>query len=153
MWGTDLTGTLNFNSPTANNVVTMSNGLNLNGADRTIFADSGTAAAYAVISGNIIGTGGLIKTGPGTLALTGTSGYNGSTTISGGALQANDGAGLPTGNLVLDGGMLQAAGALPVTLSRTLGVSANQVQWTAGGGGFFGRRYCRRHHDGEPCRF
>ena len=122
--------------PTANNVVTMLNGLNLNGLDRTIFADSGTAAAYAVISGQITGTGGLIKTGPGTLALTGTNNYNGSTKISDGALQANDTAGLPSGNLILDGGMLQAAGAAPVTLSRTVGTGPNQVQWNTTGGGF-----------------
>ncbi len=60
--------------------------------------------------------------------------YTGTTTISGGALQAQDGASLPTAsNLFLNGGVLQSSG----TLSRTLGTDGGQLRFVANGNGGF----------------
>ena len=92
-WGSDILGVLKFNCPTSANVVTLQNAVNLNGVSRTIFVDdnpnsnSDSAAISGVIS-NGTGTAGIVKTGPGILALTGSNTYNGVTTISGGTLQA-----------------------------------------------------------------
>ena len=48
------------------------------------------SATTTTFSGSLNGTGGsLIKTGPGTLILTGSNGYTGGTTVSGGVLQGN----------------------------------------------------------------
>ena len=48
------------------------------------------SAASTTFSGSLNGTGGsLIKTGPGTLILTGSNGYTGETTVSAGVLQGN----------------------------------------------------------------
>ena len=97
--GTNIVGTLKFGSATAANVTTFQNAINLNGATRTIQVDDNpsTTADYAVISGvisNGTGTAGIIKTGTGLLSLTGADTYNGSTTISGGLLKADQGVGL-----------------------------------------------------------
>ncbi len=116
--------------------VDFQNGLDLNGANRTIRADG-----YAVISGQIssTGTGGLVKTGTGTLSLTGTNSYAGPTTVKGGLLLAADGEGLPAAsNLVLDGGVY---GANLTTFTRFLGTGPGMVQWGAGGGGFAANNY------------
>lgn len=139
--GTNIIGTLKFGSSTAANVVTLQNGINLNAATRTIQVDDNplTGADYAVISGVVSygsGTAGLTKTGAGVLALTGTNTYNGITTVTGGALQADSGAGLPTASfLSLDGGVLQCNNT--ATFTRTLGTSGSgKFQFTANGGGF-----------------
>ena len=115
-WGTSSTniaGTLKFGSSTAANTVTLQNGINLAGATRTIEVDDNpnSTADRAEISGVITygsGTAGITKTGDGLLVLSATNTYNGTTTISGGALQVDEGVGLPAGKmLVLDGGVLQ----------------------------------------------
>ncbi|EDY18785.1 autotransporter-associated beta strand repeat protein [Chthoniobacter flavus Ellin428] len=60
--------------------------------------------------------------------------YSGVTTISGGALQATEGAGLPVGsNLLLSGGVFQTAG----TFNRGLGTGAGQFRFVANGNGGF----------------
>jgi autotransporter-associated beta strand protein len=66
----------------------------------------------------------------GTVVLAASNTYAGPTLVQGGALQAADGLGLPTAsNLVLNGGVMESHG----TFTRSLGVSAGQVDWYAGG--------------------
>ncbi|MBN2217305.1 MAG: autotransporter-associated beta strand repeat-containing protein, partial [Pirellulales bacterium] len=141
-WGTSgnvIKGILKFGSTTAKNWVEMQNGINLGSTTRTVWVEDNpeTAADYAVISGNITGTGGLTKTGAGILRINGDNTYSGRTTISDGALQANDANGLPSASfLSLNGAVLQSNGGSPVTFTRSLGTSGNTFQWTSNGGGF-----------------
>ena len=62
----------------------MSRATTLNGGGGTIDTASSTTLTH---SGDIGGTGGLIKSGTGTLMLGGTNSYAGGTTVSGGVLQ------------------------------------------------------------------
>ncbi|MGI9177835.1 MAG: autotransporter-associated beta strand repeat-containing protein, partial [Pirellulales bacterium] len=66
--------------------------------------------------------GGLIKTGSGTLTLTGTNTYSGGTTIKGGALSvAGDSRlGATSGRLTLDGGTLETTSSFTLAGSRTV---------------------------------
>jgi len=58
--------------------------------------------------------------------------YSGATTISGGALRAEDGVGLSTNsNLLLNGGVFQSSG----TFGRMVGNGPSQVNWAANGNG------------------
>ena len=142
-WGTTLgsgiVGTLKFGSPTAANVVNFQNGIDLGGADRTIQVNDNpySTADYAKISGVMLGSGGIVKTGNGLLALIGPNVYTGNTTITGGALQAAvAGAGIPANSLLkLDGGVFHANNGSE-TFTRSLGSSGGAVEWTANGGGF-----------------
>jgi autotransporter-associated beta strand protein len=136
--GSKILGTLKLSSPTTTNVTTLLNAINLNGADRTVFVDDNPAATadFAVMSGAISGSAGLIKSGNGLLKLTGVNNYTGNTTISGGVLQANLGTGLPSGSyLVLNGGVLENTST---SFTRSLGTtqSGSYFEWTANGGGF-----------------
>lgn len=96
---------------------------------------SNNTAATSVTESNVIsGPGGVLKSGASRATLTGVNTYTGATTITGGALQAQDGIGLPSvSNLLLNGGVFQSNG----TFSRSLGTGAGQVQWAAGGNGGF----------------
>jgi len=143
-WGTnvgnEIVGTLKLSSTSARYVTDFQNGIDLGGADRTIHvADNpDTSGDYAQITGAISGDGaGIVKTGDGTLLLTRNNTYTGATTIRGGVLRANAGAGLPADSyLVLDGGVLESHGTASFT--RTLGASGSgdRVCWGSGGGGF-----------------
>lgn len=76
----------------------------------------------------------LTKAGPGTVELTGTNSYTGTTLVGGGVLRASDGVGLPTASsLVLDGGVFQSTTA---SFSRALGSAAGQVSLPGGISGF-----------------
>jgi len=96
-------------------------------------------AGELVLSGPISGTltGSLTKRGDGILLLNNSNTYMGSTTISDGLLQADDGVGLPRAStLRLRNGRLQTSGSF----NRSLGAAAGQVNWSdttdSGGGGF-----------------
>jgi fibronectin-binding autotransporter adhesin len=108
----------------------------LNSNDTTLDVDTGDAAEQ---SGNITQTGGarpLTKTGGGTLVLSGTNSHTGTTTVSGGTLELQNGAAISnTGAVVLD----NTAGVnLLVTDSETIGslagggASGGNVQIAAG---------------------
>jgi autotransporter-associated beta strand protein len=144
LWGTDantqIAGTLKFGSTSATSSVDFQNKIDLNGLDRTIQVNDNpsTIGDTATMSGAIVGSAGITKTGSGLLKLTGGNTYNGTTTIAGGILQANIGsAGIPTNSfLSLDGGVLQFNGSTTSSFTRSLGTSGSAVQWGLGGGGF-----------------
>ncbi len=130
----------------ADNTVTFYNNIALGSVTREVRVIDGTSnttgAVDGVLSGIISGSGGLNKTGNGTLELTNTGNtYSGNTIISGGALRITSEAALPGGfatgsppggNLQLAGGVLEINTATSFT--RALGTSADQVQWTGDGG-------------------
>ncbi|RFC41660.1 MAG: Autotransporter-associated beta strand repeat-containing protein, partial [Verrucomicrobia bacterium] len=75
----------------------------------------------------------VTKSGTGQWLLSGTNTYSGTTTVSAGILQAQDGIGLsPNSNLTLNGGVFQSSG----TFTRALGTTAGKVQFGSSGGGF-----------------
>lgn len=88
------TGALMLNSSASAYTTVLANGLDFNGADRTIYVEHGSATIAARIDGVISGSGGLLKTGGdisgnGRLFLTGASTYTGPTTIRNGSLHLN----------------------------------------------------------------
>jgi autotransporter-associated beta strand protein len=115
--------------------VSLDNGLNLNGAARTINVLAATGAnaltsSWAKINGAISGSGGsLIKTGGGNLILAGAGTYNGGTTVQAGMLQlANATAlGATSAPLTVNGGLLNLndQNASVGNLSGTSGTIAN----------------------------
>jgi len=119
----------------ANSVITLTNQINL-GANREIHVARGSLNAYAVLSGELSGTGtgvsgsGITKTGTGLLELASSNNsYTGLTTIREGSLLGN----IPSAsNIRLSGGVL----GLSSDFTRSLGTGAGQVRWQAPGGGF-----------------
>jgi autotransporter-associated beta strand protein len=98
----------------------------------TVAVNSGTLQVSGAISSAVAGKG-IAKSGAGTLILGAANTYTGTTTISGGALQALDGTSLPSASfLSFGGGVLESSG----TFTRPLGTSGNAVAWTTNGGGF-----------------
>ena len=93
------------------------------------FTMNANASISAVLSGN----GGLTETGGNSLQLAASNTYSGPTTVSFAILRLSNSAALPSGNLTLDGGLLElAAGGF----TRSVGGGLSQVQFTANGGGF-----------------
>jgi len=129
-------------SATADDRVTLSNPIDLGSGTREIrVADNaGSGSDVARLSGAISGAGGIEKTGPGTLQLTGANSFAGPLTIRDGAVEAVAGVGLPATNaLRLRGGVLEGSGAW----SGSIGSGAQQVNWsdgTDGGSGGFAAR-------------
>lgn len=138
--------------PSIYGAVTLDNGLDLKGGDRTIYvlaatpnASGSTASSWAKITGvitNSSGTAaGLVKTGGGMLILSAANKYNGTTTVSNGVLQLANANALPgginatggTSALTLDGGVVELASA---NFLRDLGTGSAQFQITGGTSGF-----------------
>ncbi len=121
-----------LSSTTSDNTVTFQNGIDTNGAVRTVQVDDGSADTDAVLSGAVSDSssgGGILKTAAGTLSLTGSSTYSGTTQISGGRLLA--------------GAANVFSSASAFTLDNTSGVSLdlngnNQVIGSLAGGGTTG---------------
>jgi autotransporter-associated beta strand protein len=156
--GTKTLGTLVFDSPTfhytlangsgggsiaLNNGAGVAASVSVNSGSHTIavpvsLPSAGTNITTASgtqlsISGNISGSGGIAKSGGGTLALSETNSYSGTTTVTGGALRITTAAALSNNSLLsLNGGVLQTS----VNVARTLGSAAGQIQLTGGASGF-----------------
>jgi autotransporter-associated beta strand protein len=85
--------------------------------ERTFNVD--TQGYNSVFQNDISGSGGLVKSGVGSLVLTGTGTYQGGTTVNFGTLTF-DGQGPSKGNVVVNGGVLQVGSSLEYT-SASLG--------------------------------
>ncbi len=80
-------------------------------------------------AGVISGTGSVLKTGAGTLALTGTNTYSGGTSINQGTLQVTSASALGTGALTVGGtGVLRASGSFAYGNSVTLTASVGTFE-------------------------
>jgi autotransporter-associated beta strand protein len=90
----------------------------------TIDVAGGTTLSYAGAIANNGTAGTLVKAGPGTLALSGTSTYSGGTRLTAGRLEFASGGALGTGLVTLEGGTLAYTGPTG-TVTRTMNV-ANQ---------------------------
>ncbi|MDO9414384.1 MAG: autotransporter domain-containing protein [Pseudolabrys sp.] len=74
-----------------------------------------------VVSGLLSGTGGsLVKTGTGTMTLSGTNTYDGGTTVTGGLIAFANGGNLGSGNITLNGGGLRWASGNTTDISGRL---------------------------------
>ncbi len=128
---------LMFGSETANATVDFQNPIALGSAQREIrvYDNATSDTDLALLSGNLSGTGAVLKTGNGTLQLGSTNAYSGNTTISAGTLKitsiANGGAVSSLGNstnaaanLNFSGGTLEYAGASNGATDRNFTITA-----------------------------
>ncbi|RDS82181.1 hypothetical protein DWU98_09045 [Dyella monticola] len=135
--GGSLTVTQSMN--TSRNLVIQSGGADFNTLTGVTVQDSG----------DISGTGGLVKTGNGTLIVSGSNTFSGGTLIDGGVVQIDNGSSLGTGTILLSGGTLQTTASLNnnqnVVASGNVGVNVNagtstlmagNIQQTSGSGCF-----------------
>ncbi len=116
-----------LSSDYADSTIDFQNDINFGGDQREVRVANGSAAVDGELSGDL-SNGGLVKTGEGTLDLTGSNNYSGDTEIQGGALRGNVSS---NSNLVLDGGLRE----LSADFTGNLGTSGGEVRW-AGDGGF-----------------
>jgi autotransporter-associated beta strand protein len=127
MGGTSTAGTLSYTGSAASSTIKFT--MNAGGGNFEVT----TAPTVLTLSGQIGGSGGLTKSGPGTLRLTSSNFWGGRTTINGGTLQIA--ASNRIGNspqLTLNGGTLYTVGAgSTLTLN-----SGSGVELGSGGGTF-----------------
>lgn len=83
-------------------------------------------------TGLIAGTGTLTKSGAGTLFITNANTYSGSTTISAGAVQLNDGGRLGTGAITNDGSIVVNNVATQLTMANAIGGAGQITKQNAG---------------------
>jgi autotransporter-associated beta strand protein len=131
---------LRLSSYFSNATVDFQNPIDLGTSVRTIDVSNGGAAVDARLSGALSGTGGLFKSGNGTLELTAANTYSGQTTVQLGALRLSNSLALPggtgatggTSNLLLQWGIVELASG---DFLRGYGTAAEQVR-ISGYGGF-----------------
>ena len=107
---------------------TFSSAINLNGAARTILVPfgtnvSGNSATLSGVISNSTGTAALIKEGNGRLNLNAANTHNGGTTLLAGTIQLGNAAGLgsTSGQLTINGGLLNLNGQTDVTVGNLTG--------------------------------
>ncbi len=105
-------GALSF-AGTTNPTLNVNRSIVLNGNGGTL--DVSQAANTVTVPGQISGVGGLAKTGPGTVSLTGSNTYQGGTTIDAGTLVQGSQTALGTGTITLNGGVLQLQQGVPTS--------------------------------------
>lgn len=134
-----------LNSPSATHRVDFQNGINLNGAERTVdvFDNTATTNDFARISGVISGTSGsaLRKTGAGLLELTNANTYAGGTIVAAGTLLVNNisGSGTGSGTVMVNsgatlGGSGTIAGATTIASGAVLSPGNSPGNLTFGSG-------------------
>jgi autotransporter-associated beta strand protein len=136
-------------SPWSNATVGFQNSINLGNSVRTIRAEGSSPSAGGYLSGTLTGSGGLNKTGNGTLGLAPANSYTGPTIVTGGILSLATNTALPGGlaatggksNLNIAGGVVElvvrngdpGSSSQPI-FSRSIGTNPDQVQFTGSGG-------------------
>lgn len=114
--------TLLLNAGTATAALDFANGLDLNGAQRSIRVDANTATVSGIIS-NSVGSSqaGIFKTGAGSLRLTQANTFDGGLQVIGGHVLIGHNNALGSGAVSLNGGSLRAdGGARSITNSISL---------------------------------
>ena len=108
------------------------------GVALTIGNGNGTGGTYAGsiadnVGGGATGTVALVKTGTGTITLSGANTYSGGTTLAGGALSVSAANNLGSGSVTFDGGALDATTSFNPTQTFTVdAVSGNTLNIGAG---------------------
>ena len=117
-----------------------------------------TTVAQGSFAGAITGSGGLAKTGPGTLILSGANSYSGGTTVEGGLLQLGAGGSLAAGGaLTVNGGTFdlggnsQAVGALS-GLGGTIALGSGVLTTTNSSNATLASARHRRRQPGQAGR-
>ncbi len=102
---------------------TIASKMSFNGGNVTFAVEDGAAATDLLVSGTSVGSSGLIKSGPGTLTLTGPNSYGGGTTVNGGTLLLG----------YFAGGIGTVKGTVTVNAGYTLNYTvANAFGYTSG---------------------
>ena len=128
----------------SNATVSFQNPIDLGSSVRTIMVGNGTAAVDARLTGTLSGTGGLEKTGGGTLDLSVANTYSGQTNVDDGALRLSHPNSLPGGTGLTGGtsnlSFSSYSGVVELACGdfyRALGTGPSQVQFnTYMAGGF-----------------
>ena len=108
--------TLVLGSMNADSTIDFQNPIYLGNAARTVQVNmgSGTVAVDAKLSGVLSGSGSLIVTGDGVLALTASNTFSGGVTINDATLSVENGSALGSGGVTLYGGTLRMAASTAV---------------------------------------
>jgi autotransporter-associated beta strand protein len=106
--------------------------VDLGSANRTLTISNGSAAVDVSINARVIGSGGLIKAGAGTLQLAGANTYTGGTTVSAGTLTASGASalGATTGALTVSNPNLGAGSNVVLNLSTTAATTKGSLSGT-----------------------
>ncbi len=128
-FGTLAYPTLTFGAATANNVVELTNNIDLAGQVVPVQVTAGTGGDAALLSGNIgdstATTAALVKTGNGTLQLSGNNTYAGGTTVSTGTLAVLGAGALGTGTVQVDANATLAIPLPAYTFTNTTALSGD----------------------------
>jgi autotransporter-associated beta strand protein len=100
----------------------------------TVGINNGSSTFSGVIK-NTTGAVSLIKSGNGTLTLTGNNSYSGGTTISQGTLVVGSNTALGSGNITMNGGALQASGSGQTLANPVILANGTTSTFTSASGG------------------